>query len=237
MGDHRALRRPPDGALPSVGTACNPVPAKPADRPGRQRRPPAPPLPARSRQLADYEPLGPVPLLLLEQGGSPGWLLHALGLTLLADRLAHAWSFSPEELRLPSRTAGTALTLSVLAVAALRRLVQGLGLACDAGRQGRSGSGARDRPRLGTGPGPARHPGPGLVPGLRRRPDPGRGGARPLAPAATASVVFAAGLGRALLALAPGLGVAVVAPASHRLLLEERAGLQRRLHAGPRTAR
>jgi uncharacterized protein len=79
--------------------------------------------------FAEYVPLGLVLLLLLEQGGWPGWLLHALGLTLLAGRLAHAWSFSTEELRMPSRTAGTALTLSMLAVAALLCLAQGRGLA------------------------------------------------------------------------------------------------------------
>jgi uncharacterized protein len=79
--------------------------------------------------FAEYAPLGLVLLLLLEQGGWPGWLLHALGLTLLAGRLAHAWSFSTVGLRLPSRTAGTALTLSMLAVAALLCLAQGLGLA------------------------------------------------------------------------------------------------------------
>jgi uncharacterized membrane protein YecN with MAPEG domain len=78
--------------------------------------------------FAEYVPLGLVLLLLLEQGGWPGWLLHALGLTLVAGRLAHAWSFSTEELRLPSRTAGTALPLSMLAVAALLCLAQGLGL-------------------------------------------------------------------------------------------------------------
>jgi uncharacterized protein len=79
--------------------------------------------------FAEYVPLGLVLLLLLEQGGWPGWLLHALGLALLAGRLAHAWSFSAEGLRLPSRTTGTALTLSMLAVAALLCLAQSLGLA------------------------------------------------------------------------------------------------------------
>jgi uncharacterized protein len=78
--------------------------------------------------FAEYAPLGLL-LLVLEQGGWPVWLLHGLGLALLAGRLAHAWSFSAAELRLPTRTAGMALTLSMLAAAALLCLAQGVGLA------------------------------------------------------------------------------------------------------------
>lgn len=79
--------------------------------------------------FAEYVPLGLLLLLLLELGGWAGWLLHLLGLMLLAGRLAHAWSFSAAELRLPSRTAGMVLTTAMLAIAALLCLLQGLGLA------------------------------------------------------------------------------------------------------------
>ena len=79
--------------------------------------------------FAEYVPLGLLLLLLLELGGWPGWLLHLLGLMLLGGRLAHAWSFSAAELRLPSRTAGMVLTTAMLAIAALLCLLQGLGLA------------------------------------------------------------------------------------------------------------
>ena len=79
--------------------------------------------------FAEYVPLGLLLMLLLEQGGWPSWLLHLSGLALLGGRLAHAWSFSTAELRLPSRTAGMVLTMGMLAVAALLCLLQGLGLA------------------------------------------------------------------------------------------------------------
>jgi uncharacterized membrane protein YecN with MAPEG domain len=79
--------------------------------------------------FAEYVPLGLLLLLLLEQGAWPFWLLHLLGLTLLAGRLAHAWSFRVPELRLPSRTAGMVLTTTMLGVAAVLCLLQGLGLA------------------------------------------------------------------------------------------------------------
>ncbi len=69
--------------------------------------------------FAEYAPLGLLLLLLLELQGRPGWLLHALGLSLLAGRALHAWSFSVAERRPVSRVAGTALTLTVLGVAAL----------------------------------------------------------------------------------------------------------------------
>lgn len=74
--------------------------------------------------FAEYAPLGLLLLTLLELGGRPGWLLHLLGAALLAGRLLHAWSFSVAELRLRSRTAGTALTVTVIAVAGLLCLVR-----------------------------------------------------------------------------------------------------------------
>lgn len=77
--------------------------------------------------FAEYAPLGLLLLGLLELGGWQFWLLHLLGVALLAGRLAHAWSFSVAELRLPSRTLGTALTLTMLGVAALLCLVQAFG--------------------------------------------------------------------------------------------------------------
>ncbi len=79
--------------------------------------------------LAEYGPLGLLLLLLLELGYWPAWLLHLLGLMLLGGRLAHAWSFSTAELRLPSRTAGMVLTMTMLGIAAVLCLLQGLGLA------------------------------------------------------------------------------------------------------------
>lgn len=76
---------------------------------------------------AEYAPMGVLLLGLLELGHWPGWLLHLLGLVLLAGRLAHAWAFSVAGLRLRARTAGMVLTTGMLAVAALLCLAQGLG--------------------------------------------------------------------------------------------------------------
>ena len=63
------------------------------------------------------------------RAAGPAGCCICLGLALLGGRLAHAWSFSAAELRLPSRTAGMVLTMGMLAVAALLCLLQGLGLA------------------------------------------------------------------------------------------------------------
>ena len=237
MGDHRALRRPPDGALPSVGTAFNPVPAKPADRPGRQRRPPAPPLPARSRQLRRLRAAGP-------RAAAPARARRLAGLAAPRAR--------PDAPRGPSRP-----RMVVLARGASLALAHG-GHRADHVRVGRGrpappspGAGSRLM-RAGKGAAaaapeiardlaldPARL---GILASAWFRPSP-----PPRSRSGWRSTTGARDDGErrvrrrrarpALLALAPGLGVAVVAPASHRLLLEERAGLQGRLHAGPRTAR
>ena len=79
--------------------------------------------------FAEYAPLGLVLLLLVEAAGWPMWLLHLLGLMLLGGRLAHAWSFSVEGLREPSRVAGMVLTTTMLGLAALLCLARGLGVA------------------------------------------------------------------------------------------------------------
>lgn len=76
----------------------------------------------------EYAPIGLLLLLLLEAGAWPAWLLHVLGLMLVAGRLAHAWSFSVEALRERSRVIGMTLTLAMLAVAACLCAVSGLRL-------------------------------------------------------------------------------------------------------------
>ena len=77
--------------------------------------------------FAEYAPFGLLLLGLLEIGGRPFWLLHLLGAALLAGRVAHAWSFSVAELRLPSRTLGTVLTLTTIAASAVLCLMQSFG--------------------------------------------------------------------------------------------------------------
>ena len=58
-------------------------------------------------------------LLLLELAGTPPWLLHLLGMMLLAGRICHARSFSFAELRGPSGVAGTGLTQTMIIGSAL----------------------------------------------------------------------------------------------------------------------
>ena len=74
--------------------------------------------------FVEYAPLSLVLLGLLDLGGWPFWLLHLLGLGVLAGRLAHAWSFSVEEPRLRSRSLGMVLTLTSLVLLALLSLTQ-----------------------------------------------------------------------------------------------------------------
>ena len=50
-------------------------------------------------------------------------------LTDFKGKVLLAWSFSVAELRLPSRTVGMVLTITMLALAAILCLVRGLGLA------------------------------------------------------------------------------------------------------------
>jgi len=68
----------------------------------------------------------PIALLLIglgELGGSPSWLLHGLGLTLVLARIAHPFGLaSTFELRVP-RVAGAMLTLIVIGIASLNALL------------------------------------------------------------------------------------------------------------------
>lgn len=65
---------------------------------------------------SEYAPLGVLLLALTEAQGAPALLVHALGATLLAGRIAHAWGFSRKPMHMGLRVAGTGLTLTMLAV-------------------------------------------------------------------------------------------------------------------------
>lgn len=69
--------------------------------------------------FAEYVPIALVLLGLAESLRTPDWLLHIVGLTLLAGRLIHAYGVSqtPEIFRL--RVAGMSATLTAIAVAAV----------------------------------------------------------------------------------------------------------------------
>jgi hypothetical protein len=67
---------------------------------------------------AEYAPLGLVILGLAESVGTPGLVLHALGLTLVAGRFAHAYGLSQNPHILRFRVGGMMLTLTALGLGA-----------------------------------------------------------------------------------------------------------------------
>ena len=67
---------------------------------------------------AEYLPIALILLGLLEGMGLPAWALHALGTTVVAGRVAHAWGISQEPEVMRWRVAGMALTFAVLGVSA-----------------------------------------------------------------------------------------------------------------------
>jgi len=68
--------------------------------------------------FAEYVPLILVMMAVPEVGGASAYLLHALGIGILAGRLLHGYALSFTQ-RFPlGRVAGTALTLTVLLISA-----------------------------------------------------------------------------------------------------------------------
>lgn len=73
----------------------------------------------------EYLPLGLGMLLVLELNGAPGWLLHGLGLLLLAGRAAHAQGLLVRGGGVsPGRFFGILITWGVIIAAALVLLWQ-----------------------------------------------------------------------------------------------------------------
>jgi uncharacterized membrane protein YecN with MAPEG domain len=69
--------------------------------------------------FAEYVPLALVLMALAESVQTPNWLLHTLGLLLLAGRASHAVGMSREAERFQFRVAGVAATFAVLITAAV----------------------------------------------------------------------------------------------------------------------
>ena len=84
--------------------------------------------------FAEYVPLALLMIYLVEAGGAPAAVVHALGIGLLAGRLSHAFGVSREREQLQYRVVGMALTFTVLLVAAAYLLVVAIdpGLAAQA---------------------------------------------------------------------------------------------------------
>ena len=72
--------------------------------------------------FAEYVPFTLLLMALAELRDSPVWIVHMVGLTLLAGRLIHAFGVGrePEQLRL--RTLGMALTFTALITGAVANL-------------------------------------------------------------------------------------------------------------------
>jgi len=77
--------------------------------------------------FVEYVPMVLILMALLEYGGTAGWLLHALGATLLVARLLHGYTFAFATHFPPGRFGGALLTQLVLGVAALLCLWRGAG--------------------------------------------------------------------------------------------------------------
>ena len=73
--------------------------------------------------FAEYVPLALILLSLAESMRAPVWLLHGLGITLLAGRVSHAWGVSRPDETLSFRVAGMAMTLLTLGMSAVLCLV------------------------------------------------------------------------------------------------------------------
>lgn len=70
--------------------------------------------------FAEYVPMCLLLLTLVElHGGRNPWVLHGLGLTLLAGRLAHAWGVSQEPENYRFRVYGMVLTFITMAACAV----------------------------------------------------------------------------------------------------------------------
>ncbi|MBT0956224.1 MAPEG family protein [Alphaproteobacteria bacterium KMM 3653] len=75
---------------------------------------------------AEYAPIGLILLALIEAQGTPGWVVHIFGLTLLIGRALHAYGFSASPPVMKLRIAGMMLTLFALATMALGLLAHSL---------------------------------------------------------------------------------------------------------------
>lgn len=64
--------------------------------------------------FCEYVPLALIILATVEGAGYPAWLVHGLGICLLAGRVFHAWSMGAGSIR--ARVAGMSLTFLVLSV-------------------------------------------------------------------------------------------------------------------------
>ena len=71
---------------------------------------------------AEYAPIGLVLLAMAEVQGAPGWVVHLLGLTLLAGRIIHAYGVGRTPQVFLLRQVGMLMTFFMLVVTALANI-------------------------------------------------------------------------------------------------------------------
>jgi uncharacterized membrane protein YecN with MAPEG domain len=74
--------------------------------------------------FSEYVPLALLLMAFVELHGSTPWLLHAMGVVLIAGRLSHAYGVSQIKESFAFRVSGMAMTFTVILTAALAILVQ-----------------------------------------------------------------------------------------------------------------
>lgn len=72
--------------------------------------------------FAEYVPLGLLLIFFVESGGASTWLVHVLGLCLLAGRCSHAFGVSQIHEDLKFRVFGMAMTFACLIVSSVHLL-------------------------------------------------------------------------------------------------------------------
>ena len=76
--------------------------------------------------FAEYVPFALILLTFIEMQGSARWLVHALCLTLLAARMAHAYGVAQEPETIPIRASAMVATFAVFIVAAAILLIKAI---------------------------------------------------------------------------------------------------------------
>lgn len=72
---------------------------------------------------AEYAPIGLILLAMLELQDTTPWILHALGLSLLAGRLLHAYGLGSNPQVVPIRIWGMYLTIGMITVSAVLAII------------------------------------------------------------------------------------------------------------------
>ncbi len=71
---------------------------------------------------AEYAPIGLILLAMAELQGAPVWVVHLLGVMLLAGRLIHAFGLGSTPQVMPMRQVGMVLTFLMLLLTALANI-------------------------------------------------------------------------------------------------------------------